>query len=134
MPQTDDFPQPREPGPDRRDNVASTGLDPDTWTELEEWRTENQLKRSEAVRRLIRTGLEAEKNPHTVSGAFILIWIGSILVSAQYANATGSAGPLGVGAIVVGFLLTREQIVYQVKELIGRARTTLGSEPPDEQG
>lgn len=59
MAETDDFPEPREPGPDRRDNVASAGLDPDTWEELEAWRTDRRLKRSEATRRLIRAGLDA---------------------------------------------------------------------------
>lgn len=72
MGETDDFPEPREPGPDRRDNVASAGLDPDTWTELEGWRTERRLKRSEATRRLIRTGLRGEparRRPIAAAGA-----------------------------------------------------------------
>jgi hypothetical protein len=60
MGETQDFPEPRDAGPDRRDNVASAGLDPDTWDELEAWRTERRLKRSEATRRLIRAGLDAD--------------------------------------------------------------------------
>ena len=60
MGETDDFPEPRDAGPDRRDNVASGGLDPDTWDELETWRTERRLKRSEATRQLLRAGLDAE--------------------------------------------------------------------------
>ena len=65
MAETDDFPEPRDAGPDRRDNVASAGLDPDTWDELEGWRVDRRLKRSEATRRLVRAGLDAtdDDNP-----------------------------------------------------------------------
>lgn len=60
MGETDDFRTPTEAGPDRRDNVASAGLDPDTWDELEAWGTDRRLSRSEATRKLIRAGLEAK--------------------------------------------------------------------------
>lgn len=83
MGETDDFPEPREPGPDRRDNVTSAGLDPDTWTELEDWRTDRGLKRSEATRRLIRAGLRPEsarRRPIAAAGGaagvvFILVYL-----------------------------------------------------------
>lgn len=61
MAETDEFPSPREPGPDRRDNVASAGLDPDTWEDLEEFRVEHRLKRSEATRRIIREHFAARE-------------------------------------------------------------------------
>ena len=51
----------REAGTDRRDNVASAGLDPGTWNELEQWRVDEGItSRSDAVRRLIRDGLDAQ--------------------------------------------------------------------------
>jgi hypothetical protein len=65
--------------------VASTGLDPDTWTELEEWRTERGLKRSEGTRRLLITGLEAEKEeePPNTTLSTGLLWAGSFLIATK---------------------------------------------------
>jgi hypothetical protein len=71
MAETDDMPEPREPGPDRRDNVASAGLDPDTWRDLEAWRVDRRLKRSEATRRLLRAGLRGasgQRRPILIGG------------------------------------------------------------------
>lgn len=82
MAETDDFPEAREAGSDRRDNVASAGLDPDTWDELEAWRVDRRLKRSEATRRLIRTSLDATDDGDTLRDrlglAFGVILLGGV--------------------------------------------------------
>lgn len=52
----------REAGPQKRDNVVSSGLAPDTFRDFEEYREENDLtSKSEAANRLFRSGLEAEQ-------------------------------------------------------------------------
>jgi hypothetical protein len=56
-----------ESGEGRRDNVASAGLDPSTWDQLEAWRQEEGIAyRSDAVRRLIRAGLDLEQKQNSL--------------------------------------------------------------------
>jgi len=50
----------REAGPQRRDNILTVGLHPDTWREFEDWRVERDLEPSEAARRLLRRGLDED--------------------------------------------------------------------------
>jgi len=53
----------REPGPQKRDNVVSTGLAPDTFRDFEEYRADNNLtSKSEAANRLFRSGLNVEQS------------------------------------------------------------------------
>jgi len=53
----------REPGPQKRDNVVSTGLAPDTFRDFEEYRSDNNLtSKSEAANRLFRSGLDVEQS------------------------------------------------------------------------
>jgi hypothetical protein len=101
MGETDDFPEPRDAGPDRRDNVASAGLDPDTWDDLEQWRTERRLSRSEGTRKLIREGLYGDnRDPIRLAGVIAgAVWTGAVLT-----NAPGSAMLVG-GAYIGGTLI-----------------------------
>lgn len=90
MDESKDFPEPREAKADRRGNVTSTGLDPDDWDELEAWRVDRRLSRSEATRRLIRRGLEAtdKSEPNltdqliSAAGAAVLVGYGVLAASA----------------------------------------------------
>ena len=106
MAETDDFREPRPAGPDRRDNVASAGLDPDTWDELEEWGTDRRLSRSEATRKLIRAGLDAETDTgwrNRAGGAVAL------LIATGYPTLAAANGATGIAAgwiaLVVGAVL-----------------------------
>jgi hypothetical protein len=100
MAETDDFREPRPAGPDRRDNVASAGLDPDTWDELEEWGTDRRLSRSEATRKLIRAGLDAETGTgwrDRAGSAFALV----VVTGYPTIAAAGGATEIAVGWIAV---------------------------------
>lgn len=75
---------------------------------------------SATVRRLIRAGLAA---PDSASNTvpLVLMWCGSVAVAAQYASATDPLGPLGVAAIVAGYLLTYESVNTRVRQVFGRS-------------
>ena len=89
----DDFGETRPAGPDRRDNVASAGLDPDTWDELEEYRTDHRMSRSETTRQLIRDGLDG---PDRTTAAGI-----SVALGIAYAAGV-TIGSYQFGAIIGG--------------------------------
>ena len=74
----------REAGERRRDNLIQVGVDPDTWTDFEEWRVERELSPSEAARRLIRNGLEEQETETatTTDRAIILVLLGGFGVLA----------------------------------------------------
>jgi hypothetical protein len=56
-----------EAGENRRENMASAGLDPSTWDRLEVWRQSEGISyRSDAVRRLIRAGLDRERKENSL--------------------------------------------------------------------
>lgn len=77
--------------------------------------------RSATVRRLIRDGLDAEEpDPHTVSFPILLMWFGSLAIAAQYVEATGALGLVGLFALLTGALLTRETLVGRVKAVTSR--------------
>lgn len=103
MGENNDFPDPREAGPDRRDNVASAGLDPDTWDDLEAWRTDRRLKRSEATRQLIRQALYGDERDTVRLGAAVA---GIAFIAA---SAAGEAAPTATtivgGAYIAGTLI-----------------------------
>lgn len=106
MAQTDDLQSARDPGPDRRDNVASAGLDPDTWVELENWRVDRGLSRSEGTRRLLRAGLEAETDDGLTARALAGFGLGLLTVGAALLGASGQlrvATYLGI-AIAIGVI------------------------------
>lgn len=100
MGETRDFPEPREPGPDRRDNVASAGLDPDTWAELEKWRTDRRLKRSEATRRLLRAGLDRERRDTVAARAAVSVSLATLM---GLTTVLGASGHLIQAAVLTTF-------------------------------
>jgi ABC-type transport system involved in Fe-S cluster assembly fused permease/ATPase subunit len=90
----------REAKKDRRDNVASAGLDPSTWNDLEEWRRDEQItSRSDAVRRLIRDGLEAQTPDTLRQRVIVAVSVAVITLTPVYLYIT--AGLTYVGVIVV---------------------------------
>lgn len=123
MPQTDDFDSIREPGPDRRDNVASAGLDPDTWVELEQWRAERGLSRSEGTRRLLRAGIDAQTDDSLTARLSLglglaLLTAGSAALAAngQYRIALYLAAALGLATVFEPQIVTaRELLVDRIR-------------------
>ena len=95
MGESRDFPETREAKPDRRGNVASAGLDPDDWDELEAWRVERRLSRSEATRRLIRQGLEAATDEQWRERAGRAV---ALFIIAGYPTAAAAGGRVDIAA------------------------------------
>lgn len=125
MGETDNFPEPRDPGPDRRDNVASAGLDPDTWEELEAWRTERRLKRSEATRRLIRTGLDAEETSNHISAPTLIAGLGLIAFLGAHAEVSFAPVLGNAGGVVVLLVL-----LYQYRQVTDYIRNLVSGLKP----
>lgn len=73
----------REPGPNKRDNMVSTGLSPDTFQDFEEYRAENNLtSKSEAANRLFRSGLMVERiNGHVIRRHRYPLYLAFVLVA-----------------------------------------------------
>jgi hypothetical protein len=80
-------------------------------------------KRSATIRRLIRAGLDAENQNITLSLPVVLVWAGTVAISAQYANATGLLGPAGIVAVAIGFLLTLDTVTDRLSRFRGWFRT-----------
>jgi hypothetical protein len=124
MGERNDFPSPREPGPDRRDNVTSAGLDPDTWHDLEAWRTESGLKRSEATRRLIKTGLEHADDgeegitDRLASAVAIILLTGYPTVAAADGRLGTAAGFIGLVAVLIILKPQLSQVWNRLLELM----------------
>ena len=102
----------REAKKDRRDNVASAGLDPSTWDELEQWRRDNQVtSRSDAVRRLIRDGLDAQTPDSIQQRAAVAASVAIITATPVYLYITAG---LPYVVVVVGlamlYVLARPQV------------------------
>lgn len=91
---------------------------------IEEYEDEHDLNTSQAVRQLVRAGLEAENTAHTVSLPVLLLWAGSLFLTAAYADAGGLIGPAGAVALLAGIALLNETIVNAVSH----ARAQLTSE------
>jgi hypothetical protein len=93
----------REPGEKKRNNVASAGLPPDLWRDLEEYREENEIpKRSDAVQRLLTEALaddEAERREPVayISGVFGLLYIAIY----QWGNPSSLDMILGIYLVVM---------------------------------
>ena len=99
----------REAKKDRRDNVASSGLDPSTWNELEQWRRDNQItSRSDAVRRLIRDGLDAQTPDGIKQRVITAASLTAVMLLPVYLYTTG--GWTQVAAVVA---LTAAYIIAQ---------------------
>lgn len=99
--------------------VISADVSEDLAAEIEEEQEEGE-SRSAVVRRLIRAGLDAEQGRETIPVTFLLIWIGTLLIAMQYAQADGLAGPLGIAFVLSGLLLSREDVRRRLSALRDR--------------
>jgi hypothetical protein len=97
--------------------TISTKVPEELAERIEEAREEGET-RSATVRRLIRAGLETPDSP-TNPVPLVLMWGGSVAVAAQYASATDPFGPLGIAAIVAGYLLTYQSVNDRVRRVFG---------------
>lgn len=96
---------------------------PDDLSErIEEYREDHGMNTSQAVRQLIRAGLDREDNPNTISLPLALLWFGTVAVATQYASASGIVGPLGVACTVLGAALLNSRLRQTVND--ARARFT----------
>lgn len=84
---------------------------------IENYRNTHGLNTSQAIRQLVRIGLEAEENPHTITLPLLLIWFGTVAMAAQYASATGLFGPTGIAVAAAGTALLNEDIHNQFNNL-----------------
>lgn len=82
--------------------------------------------RSAAIARLLRAGLDAEQSQHSITLPVLLLWFGTIAISAQYATASGLLGPAGLISAAVGIALMNERISDYVNAV--RARFTSGED------
>jgi hypothetical protein len=87
--------------------------------DIEEEREENE-PRSGAIRRLLRKGLEPERQ--TITLPILLMWFGSFGIAAQYLTADGALGPAGLLAFLIGLALTRPSVRERYRA--ARARFT----------
>jgi len=107
--------QRREPGPQKRDNVVSTGLDPDTYRDFETYRVEKELtSTSDAAHRLIRAGLKTERESgiylptrRALAVAGFLFVFASTTPPDPFGLATAA---IGTGLLVIGIFLELFQI------------------------
>lgn len=93
--------------------TISTKVPEELAERIEEEREEGE-NRSACVRRLIREGLTGSDS-RTGPVPIVLMWCGSVAVAAQYASATDPFGPLGIAAIVAGYLLSHETVNTRVR-------------------
>jgi hypothetical protein len=93
--------------------TISTKVPEELAERIEEAKEEGE-NTSACVRRLIRAGLTATDNP-TGPVPVVLMWGGSVAIATQYASATGLIGPLGIAAMLAGYLLTYESVNDRVR-------------------
>lgn len=89
---------------------------------VEEYADEQDVTKSEALRALIRSGLDRHENPHTFSLAVALAWVGSIFVAADAVTVGPTVAAAGYVLLGVGVLLHSSQAVSWLRSL--RASTT----------
>lgn len=95
--------QPREPGNDRRDNVVSAGLSPDTFEDFEQYRVSEGINNSsDALRRLIREGLGPD---HTRREARTLALLGAVAYVGGYVTLGTTGGSVVGGSVILALLL-----------------------------
>lgn len=66
--------------------------------------------RSHAIGRLIRTGLEANPTDTSLTLPIVLLWTGTLFLTAAYTDATGIIGPAGAVLTIAGLALTRDDV------------------------
>lgn len=98
--------------------VISADVPDDLAERIEEAQEEGE-SRSAAVRRLLRTGLDAENSQHTPAIAWWFLTVGGFLFTAAYIDASPAAlvGGAGVVLFVAGFALSRETVRHELAEL-----------------
>lgn len=94
--------------PKMADKQALTArMPPDTYSQVMDYRQARDLTKSDAARRLIESGLDAEQSPDSPPGMDLLIAGLSALLAAVVALAILAYGIVGAvvvaGSIVVGF-------------------------------
>lgn len=77
---------------------------------IEEYRATHGLNTSQTIRQLVRIGLEAEENPHTITLPLVLLWFGTLAIATQYASASGLFGPAGIVTAAAGIALLNDDI------------------------
>jgi hypothetical protein len=82
--------------------------------EAREGEPPDQESRSATIERLIRDGLNTS-DTRTDPLPVVLMWGGSVAIATQYASATGLIGPLGIAAMLAGYLLTYESVNDRVR-------------------
>ena len=97
--------------------------------EIEEYRREHDLNTSQAMRRLVEDGIEAQEPDRSVPFSHALVVTGAFLFAAEYVTATGYAGEFGIAMIVVAFLIESVRVQQYVQVL--RARFTQRTEEDD---
>lgn len=109
MGETADTEEMREPGEKQRDNIVNGALHPDTFREFEKYRVEHELNSSEATRRLIRTGLDAENENESIDALAFGLYVGGIVGVILGLDGSLNAPAFGLSAacVVLGFTLNR---------------------------
>lgn len=90
--------------------------------DIEEYRAEHDLNTSQAMRRLVEDGLEAQEPDRSVPLSHVMMVSGAFLLGAAYVTATGYAGEMGIAMVVLAFLLESARVRQYVQVL--RARFT----------
>lgn len=88
------------------DKTVSTRVADDTYERIEDYADQHGMTRSEATRALIRDSLDRADwipGPQASYGA-VLGSFGLIFIAAQYADASGITGPLGIALLAGGLL------------------------------
>ena len=94
--------------------TLSSKVPPDVKDEIEEFAEERGLSRSQAIRRLVKTGLEEHETGTDVSLRVVIAWLGSLMAAAMLAVPVGQAGYyLGWLGVVLFFGAMFGPLVYR---------------------
>lgn len=96
--------------------VISFRADPKTKKEIEEYQEKEQLRQSEAIRTLIREGLD-ESPDNTISYQVLLLWIGSLFLATQLTSTSTIVPITGIGLVALSLILFRKDLIQRLKEL-----------------
>ena len=110
----------RDAGQQRRQNVASAGLEPGTWNDLEQWREETGIgSRSNAVRKLIRDGLDAQTPDGIKQRVITAASLTAVMLLPVYLYATGGwaqvAAVVALTAAYIAFQPQADAVAAQIK-------------------
>lgn len=91
-------------------HVIGAQVTEDLLAEIDEFREEGE-SRSEALRRLVRDGLEEERQPYGFSGPYALLLFGVAILSARYVEIeSAGAGWLGAAAVIIALALSTDEV------------------------